>query len=57
MPQTCQAHKLRNVLAKLPRGVQADVKRQTHAAFYAKDYETGLKKGRALIAPYQDRYP
>jgi transposase-like protein len=57
LPQKCQAHKLRNVLAKLPRGVQADLKRQIHAAFYAKDYEAGLKKGRALIAQYEDRYP
>jgi transposase-like protein len=57
LPQKCQAHKLRNVLAKLPRGVQAELKRQIHAVFYAKDYETGLKKGRALIEQYQDRYP
>ena len=57
LPQKCQAHKLRNVLSKLPRGVQADLKRQIHAAFYAKDYETGLKKGRALIEQYEDRYP
>jgi putative transposase len=38
MPQKCQAHKLRNILSKLPRGVQADIKRQIHAVFYAKDY-------------------
>ncbi|MCG3131659.1 MAG: hypothetical protein FLDDKLPJ_02463 [Phycisphaerae bacterium] len=57
LPQKCQAHKLRNVLSKLPRGVQAELKRQIHAVFYARDYETGLKKGRALIAQYADRYP
>lgn len=57
LAQKCQAHKLRNVLAKLPRGVQGELKRQIHAAFYAQDYETGLKKGRALIAQYADRYP
>lgn len=57
MPQKCQAHKLRNVLSKLPRGVQAEIKKQIHAVFYAKDYETGLKKGRSLIEQYQDRYP
>lgn len=54
LPQKCQAHKLRNVLSKLPRG---ELKRQIHAVFYAKDYETGLKKGRALIEQYVDRYP
>lgn len=57
LAQKCQAHKLRNVLSKLPRGVQAELKRQIHAVFYAKDYETGLKKGRSLIEQYADRYP
>lgn len=57
LPQKCQAHKLRNILAKLPRGVQADIKKQIHDVFYAKDYETGLAKGRALIDQYDDRYP
>lgn len=57
MPQKCQAHKLRNILAKLPRGVQVEIKKQLHTVFYAKDHETGLKKGRALIEAYEDRYP
>jgi transposase-like protein len=57
MPQKCQAHKLRNILAKLPRGVQAEIKKQIHAVFYAKDYETGVQKGRSLIEAYEDRYP
>jgi transposase-like protein len=57
LPQKCQAHKLRNILAKLPRGVQVDMKKQLHTVFYAPDYETGVKKGRALIEAYADRYP
>jgi len=57
MPQKCQAHKLRNILAKLPRGVQVEIKKQLHAVFYAKDHETGIKKGRAMVEAYQDRYP
>jgi transposase-like protein len=57
MPQKCPAHKLRNILSKLPRGVQAEIKRQIHAVFYAKDYETGVQKGRSLIEAYEDRYP
>lgn len=57
MPQKCQAHKLRNILAKLPRGVQVEIKKQLHAVFYAQDHETGIKKGRALIEAYEDRYP
>jgi putative transposase len=57
LPQKCQAHKLRNILSKLPRGVQAEIKKQIHAVFYAKDYETGVQKGRSLIEAYEDRYP
>jgi transposase-like protein len=64
LPQTCpeprrecQAHKLRNILSKLPRGVQAEIKKQIHAVFYAKDYGTGVQKGRSLIEAYEDRYP
>ncbi|MCG3131034.1 MAG: hypothetical protein FLDDKLPJ_01809 [Phycisphaerae bacterium] len=56
LPQKCQAHKLRNVLGKLPRGAQGELKRQIHAVFYAKDHETGVKKGRSLIEQYRDRY-
>jgi len=57
LPQKCQAHKLRNILAKLPRGVQGEMKRQIHAAFYARDYGTGLRRGRQLVEQYADRYP
>jgi len=57
LPQKCQAHKMRNILAKLPRGVQAELKKQIHRVFYAKDYEDGLHRGRALIETYRDRYP
>lgn len=57
LPQKCQAHKLRNILAKLPRGVQGELKKQIHAAFYARDHEAGLRKGRRLVEQYRDRYP
>lgn len=57
LPQKCQAHKMRNVLGKLPRGVQGEMKRQIHRAFHAKSYEEGLRRGRTLIDQYRDRYP
>jgi transposase-like protein len=57
LPQKCQAHKLRNILSKLPRGVQGEMKKQIHQAFYARDHETGLRKGRQLVEQYADRYP
>jgi transposase-like protein len=57
LPQKCQVHKLRNILAKLPRGVQTEIKKQILAVFQAKDYAEGLRKGRTLVEQYRDRYP
>jgi transposase-like protein len=55
--QRCQVHRMRNILAKLPRGVRAEMKRLIHHAYHAPDYATGLRRGRALIARFQARYP
>jgi transposase-like protein len=57
LPQKCQAHKLRNILAKLPRGVQGELHKQLTRVFQAADYETGLRLGRKLIEQYEDRFP
>jgi transposase-like protein len=57
LPQKCQVHKMRNILGKLPRGVQSEIKKQVRRVFEAKDYEEGLRRGRKLIEQYQDRYP
>ncbi|NIV35554.1 MAG: IS256 family transposase, partial [Anaerolineae bacterium] len=57
LPQKCQAHKMRNILAKLPRRVQGDLRKQIHRVFRAGDYDEGLRRGRALIGHYRDRYP
>lgn len=54
--QKCQAHKMRNILAKLPRGVQGELKKQIARVFQARDYDEGLRRGRALIEQYADRY-
>jgi len=55
--QKCQAHKLRNILGKLPRGVQGELKKQILRVFEAKDYEEGRRRGRALVEQYRERYP
>ena len=57
LPQKCQTHKMRNILGKLPRGVQGEMKKQIHRVFRAETYEQGLARGRKLIADYRDRYP
>ena len=55
--QRCQAHKMRNILAKLPRAMQGRVKKLVRQVFLAPSYEDGIKRGRALIARFKDRYP
>ena len=57
LPQKCQAHKMRNILAKLPRSVQGHLSKQIHRVFRAGDYDEGLRRGRALVEQYRDRYP
>jgi transposase-like protein len=55
--QRCQVHKMRNILAKLPRSIQAKMKRLIHQVFHAASYDEGLRRGRALIGRFQARYP
>jgi len=55
--QRCQVHKMRNLLAKLPRSMQAKMKRLIHQVFYAASCDEGLRRGRALIARFKGRYP
>lgn len=55
--QRCQVHKMRNILAKLPRLMQGQMKRLVQQVFVAPNYALALKRGRALIARFRDRYP
>jgi transposase-like protein len=55
--QRCQVHKMRNILAKLPRVMQGAMKRLIHQVFRAPSHALALKRGRALIARFGDRYP
>ena len=55
--QLCQVHKMRNILSKLPRDVQKEMKKLIERVFRAKDYDTGLKMGEDLIRKFGDRYP
>lgn len=57
MRQRCQVHKMRNILAKLPKSVLKDMKKLIQQVFYAPSYESGLKRGNALINRFKDRYP
>jgi transposase-like protein len=54
--QRCQVHKMRNILAKLPRLMQAKLKGLVQQVFLAPTYELAIKRGRALITRFRDRY-
>lgn len=54
--QRCQVHKMRNILAKLPRAMQGQMKHLVRQVFLAPSYPVALKRGRALIARFRDRY-
>lgn len=55
--QRCQAHKMRNILAKVPRAMRGQMKKLVRQVFWAPSYEEAIKRGRTLIARLRDRYP
>jgi transposase-like protein len=55
--QRCQVHKMRNILAKLPRLMRAKMKGLVQQVFLAPTYAAAVKRGRDLIAKFKDRYP
>jgi putative transposase len=55
--QRCQAHKMLNILGKVPKAMQGQMKKLVRQVFWSSSYEEGLKRGRALIARFRDRYP
>jgi transposase-like protein len=55
--QRCLAHKMRNIVAKLPRLMQSKTKGLVHQVFGAPTYAAVRKRGRDLIATFTDRYP
>lgn len=54
--QPCLAHKMRNILCKIPRRVQKEIKHLVQQVFYASNYEEGLRLGQELIARFGDCY-
>lgn len=55
--QRCQVHKMRNILAKLPRMARAQMKQLVHQVFLAPDHETAIRRGKALISRFVHRFP
>jgi len=54
--QRCQVHKLRNILAKLPKLAAAQLKPLLQQVLLAPNYAKGRERGRALIARFRARY-
>ena len=54
--QPCLAHKMRNILCKLPKKIEKEMKPLIKQVYYASSYEEGLKLGHELIARFKDRY-
>jgi transposase-like protein len=54
--QPCLAHKMRNILCKLPKKAQKEIKPLVRQVFYAASLEAGLKRGRELIARFKGNY-
>ena len=54
--QRCQAHKMRNLMKKLPRKVRGKLKAEIHEVFYAPTFDEGMNLGKALIQRYKAVY-
>jgi transposase-like protein len=47
---------MRNILCKLPKKIEKEMKPLIKQVYYAQSYEEGLKLGHELIARFKDRY-
>jgi len=55
--QRCLAHKIRNVIDKVPDHAKAEVKAMVHSAYYAPNRAVGEMVAEDLLKRYQDLYP
>jgi len=57
MRQRCIAHKMRNLMSKIPMDIQSEIKRELHKIYYAEDQEIAKTKAKEFIVKYTDKYP
>ena len=55
--QRCLAHKIRNVVDKVPDNAREEVKAMVHCTYYAPNREVGEMIAKDLLQRYQDLYP
>ena len=55
--QRCLAHKMRNILDKLPRDVQVEIKGRVRDVFYAPSLEMAQERAAEVLEDYHGIYP
>lgn len=55
--QRCLAHKMRNILDKVPRAAREGIKRRIQDVFYAPALETARARAAEVLDDYQAQYP
>lgn len=55
--QRCLAHKMRNILDKVPKAAQEEIKRRVQDVFYAPCLEMAEARATELLGEYQEKYP
>ena len=55
--QRCLAHKMRNILGKVPQVAREEIKRRVQDVFYAPALETARERAAHVLRDYQATYP
>jgi len=55
--QRCLVHKMRNILAKLPKGAMGAIKPLLQQVFYAENQALAHRRARSLIRRFEGRFP
>jgi transposase-like protein len=55
--QRCLAHKMRNILDKVPKDEQAEIKRRIRDVFYAPSLDMAEERAARVLEAYQESYP
>jgi transposase-like protein len=55
--QRCLAHKMRNILDKVPRAAQEEIKRRVRDVFYAPSLDMARERAADVVREYQAAYP
>lgn len=55
--QRCLAHKMRNILGKVPQAAREEIKRRVQDVFYAPDLQIARERAAQVLHDYQQEYP